>query len=55
LKGKPPAAPDDPSSFHIVFSANPERMAAIGWGMGESRGVRMLGTDQFAESTAGRQ
>lgn len=48
LKGKPPAAPDDPGSFHIVFSANPERMAAIGWGMGESRGIRMLGTDQFA-------
>ena len=47
LKGKPPAAPDDPSSFHIVFSANPERMAAIGWGMGENRGIRMLGADQL--------
>jgi len=55
-KGRPPAAPDDPSSFHIVFSANPERMSAIGWGMGESRGIRMLGADQFPnEFSAARE
>lgn len=46
-RGRAPAAPDDPSSFHIVFSANPERMAALGWGMGESRGARLLGQDTF--------
>ena len=44
-KGKPPGSPDDSSSFHIVFSANPERMSALGWGMAESRGARMLGLD----------
>jgi uncharacterized protein (DUF58 family) len=48
-RGRPPAAPDDPSSFHIVFSANPERMVALGWGMGESRGARLLGQDAFAK------
>jgi uncharacterized protein (DUF58 family) len=47
LKGKPPAAPDDPSSFHIVFSASPDRMSSIGWGDGESRGVRLLGMAAF--------
>ncbi|HWZ30839.1 MAG TPA: DUF58 domain-containing protein [Bryobacteraceae bacterium] len=46
-RGRPPAAPDDPSSFHIVFTADPERMVALGWGMGESRGARLLGTDDF--------
>jgi uncharacterized protein (DUF58 family) len=44
-RGRPPAAPDDPSSFHIVFTADPERMVALGWGMGESRGARLLGQD----------
>lgn len=46
-RGKPPAAPDDPSSFHIVFSANPERMSALGWGAGDGRGARILGRDAF--------
>lgn len=41
-RGQPPAAPDDSDSFHIVFSANPERMLALGWGLGESRGSRLL-------------
>ncbi len=41
-RGKVPVAPDDPDSFHIVFSANPERMSALGWGRGESRGARLL-------------
>src|SRR5579883_2724810 len=47
-RGRPPAAPDDPASFHIVFSANPERMVALGWGMGENRGARLLGQDAFS-------
>lgn len=47
MRGKPPAGPDDPNSFQIVFSANPERMAALGWGVGEGRGARLLGVDAF--------
>jgi uncharacterized protein (DUF58 family) len=38
---------DDPGSFHIVFSVNPERMAALGWGEGESGGGRLLGAAAF--------
>jgi hypothetical protein len=41
-RGRLPVAPDDSDSFHIVFSANPERMAALGWGRGENRGARLL-------------
>jgi uncharacterized protein (DUF58 family) len=51
MRGRPPAAPDDPTSFQIVFSANPERMAALGWGMGESRGARLLGVDALHTPT----
>ena len=50
-RGKAPSGPDDPSSFHIVFSANPARMSALGWGMGESRGARLLGLDAFEPIT----
>jgi hypothetical protein len=46
-RGKAPVAPDDPNSFHIVFSANQERMSALGWGMGEMCGARLLGLDAF--------
>ena len=46
-RGRPPAAPDDASSFHIVFSANPERMESLGWGRSETRGARLLGPDTF--------
>ena len=51
-RGKSPARPDDPASFQIVFSANPERMAALGWGAGESRGARLLGLDALNEPRA---
>jgi uncharacterized protein (DUF58 family) len=44
-RGKAPAAPDDPTSFQIVFSSNPQRMATLGWG--EERGARVLGLDAF--------
>ena len=47
MKGKPPAAPDDPSSFQIVFSANPERMSALGWARSERQGTRVLGPGTF--------
>jgi hypothetical protein len=47
-RGKAAAAADDPNSFHIVFSANTERMASLGWGMGETRGARLPGLDAFA-------
>ena len=46
-RGQSAPAPDDPSSFHIVFSPNPARMSALGWGAGDSRGARMLGLDAF--------
>jgi uncharacterized protein (DUF58 family) len=48
-RGKTASAPDDPSSFHIVFSANPTRMSALGWGAGDSRGGRLLGLDAFED------
>jgi uncharacterized protein (DUF58 family) len=47
MRGKAPAAPDDPTSFQIVFSANPQRMSTLGWGVGEERGARVLGLDAF--------
>jgi uncharacterized protein (DUF58 family) len=47
MRGKAPAAPDDPSSFQIVFSANPQRMSTLGWGVGAERGARVLGLDAF--------
>jgi uncharacterized protein (DUF58 family) len=46
-RGKPASAPDDPSSFQIVFTPNPARMSALGWGAGDSRGARVLGPDAF--------
>jgi uncharacterized protein (DUF58 family) len=46
-RGKTPAAPDDPASFHVVFSANVQRMLALGWGAGESRGARLLGIEEL--------
>ncbi len=53
MRGKPPAGPDDPSSFHIVFSAEPQRMAALGWVSGEGRGGRLIGVDAFTGADAG--
>jgi hypothetical protein len=36
-------APDDPASFHIVFSNDPEKMVSLGWGAGDERSARVLG------------
>ena len=47
LRGKPPGSPDDATSFELVFSADPERMAALGWGAAEDRGARLLGPDDL--------
>jgi uncharacterized protein (DUF58 family) len=47
MRGKAPAAPDDPSSYQIVFSSNPQRMQTLGWGVGDERGARVLGLDAF--------
>ena len=51
MRGKTPTAPDDPSSFQIVFSANPARMSSLGWGVGEERGARVIGPDAFSVKT----
>jgi uncharacterized protein (DUF58 family) len=45
------AAPDETSSYQIVFSARPERMAALGWG--EDRSSKVLGPSAFEERAAG--
>jgi len=42
-QNKAPDPPDDPGSFEIVFSVNPDRMSSLGWGGGEERGGRLLG------------
>jgi len=51
MRGRPGAAPDDADTFQIVFSANLERMEALGWGE-ESLGARMLGLDALPRSAA---
>jgi uncharacterized protein (DUF58 family) len=55
MRGKAPAAPDDPSSFQIVFSANPARMSSLGWGIGEERGARMIGPEAFKEVASSQE
>jgi uncharacterized protein (DUF58 family) len=47
LRGKPPLAPDETGSFQIVFTAQPGRMEALGWDVGDSRTSRLLGPDAF--------
>jgi uncharacterized protein (DUF58 family) len=49
--GRPPSAPDETDSFQIVLTANPERMAALGWGTSDGRGARVLGLDAFEHNT----
>ena len=44
---KSPEAPDDPASFHIVFSNDPEKMVSLGWGAGDERSARVLGPGDF--------
>jgi uncharacterized protein (DUF58 family) len=53
MRGKAPGVPDDPASFQIVLTANPQRMAALGWGGGEERGARMIGLDAFSQENEG--
>lgn len=45
---KPPALPDDESSFQIVFTAEPGRLAEDGWSQ-----ARVVGPDTFASLTRG--
>jgi hypothetical protein len=40
MRGRPPAAPDETATFQLVFSANPQRMASLGWDA-----AKMLGPD----------
>jgi len=39
--------PDQSSPLHLVLSANPERVSALGWGRGQ--GSRILGPDSLSE------
>lgn len=52
--GRPPSGPDAQNSYQVVFSANPERMTALGWGNGELRSARLLGPDAFPEHGSDR-
>ena len=45
MRGQAPGPPDESDSFQIVFSAYPDRMAAIGWGTDEAHGARLVGQD----------
>jgi uncharacterized protein (DUF58 family) len=45
--GATPESPDEMSPFQVVLTANPERMASLGWG-GHGYNARMLGLDAFA-------
>jgi uncharacterized protein (DUF58 family) len=45
MRGRAPAAPDENATFQLVFSANPQRMASLGWGSGDPRTARMLGPE----------
>ena len=47
MRGKAPAAPDDPSNYQLIFTSNPQRMSSLGWGSGEERGARIVGLDAF--------
>lgn len=49
LNGKQPAGPDEIASYRIVFSVDPERMAALGWSAEEGCGARLLGLDAFGD------
>jgi uncharacterized protein (DUF58 family) len=50
MRGKIPAAPDDPSSYQLIFTSNPQRMSGLGWGVGNERGARMVGLDAFSRN-----
>jgi len=51
--GAQPVAPDETQQYQVVFSADPARMAALGWGgRAGHRGAKLLGLDAFAESEA---
>ncbi len=52
MRGRPAEVPDDPNSFQIVFSVDPARMAALGWGASENRGACLLGADAFPAAEA---
>ncbi len=48
MRGRMPSPPDHTSGFDLVFSADPGRMASLGWGAGEERRARLLGPGELA-------
>ena len=51
MRGRPPAGPDESGSFQIVFTANPDRIAALGWGKREGAGARILSLESWNPGT----
>lgn len=47
LPGRAPSSPAVQSNYQIVFSANPRRMASLGWGGVDQSAARLLGPDSF--------
>jgi uncharacterized protein (DUF58 family) len=50
LHEKPQVAPDEAAEFQLVFSADPERVSALGWGPGEGNRGRIVGPGEFTTS-----
>lgn len=50
MRGRPPGPPDESASFQLVFSANPQRMASLGWSSTQSHTARLLGPDVLGPS-----
>jgi uncharacterized protein (DUF58 family) len=49
MRGRLPAGPDETGSFQIVFSAQPGRMSALGWGKEGGMGARLIGPDAWKD------
>ena len=53
LKGKTPPAADDQDSIHILFTAQPERFAALGWRTDGPSASYVVGVDRLSVARPG--